>query len=467
MIKKQYPAYFFVAAIFLIIISPNLFSNGMFMDGLIYSVISKNLANGSGNFWDLHFTETIFPHFHEHPPLALGLEAVFFKILGDGILTERLYSLLTFIITGIVIIKIMESVTENTGKSTGWLALFFWISIPTVVWAASNNMLENTMMIFTSLSVLFAIKSLYRHKAGNLLLSGFMLFLGFMCKGFTSLFPLSFFFWLFVFDKNFKFKQFFYRTAILMLTIILSFGLMFLIFPESYDSMLAYFNKQVVGGIVKGNTVDSRFYIVKQLLMDIAPMMIIALIIYLLSRKIQKPKPEMLWVWVFIALGVSGVLPIMISMKQRGFYILAALPFFAIAVSVFAFPAVSPLADRIKHEYVYKIFKYLSIILLITGIGLNIYQIGRTGRDKEKIDNIYRIAEVVPHNSVISVHKSFGSDWAMHGYFSRFAEISLDRSPDYKCNYLIVPKGFYSEELNPFEKQHIDLSLYDLYMRKL
>lgn len=466
MIKKQYPAYFFVAAIFLIAISPNLFSNGMFMDGLIYSVISKNLANGAGNFWDLHFTATIFPHFHEHPPLALGLEAVFFKILGNGILTERLYSLLTFIITGIVIIKIMESVTGNTGKSTGWQALLFLISVPTVVWAVSNNMLENTMMIFTSLSVLFAVKSLDKHKTVNLLLSGFMLFLGFMCKGFTALFPLSFFFWLFVFDKNFRFKQFFFKTAILMLTILLSFGFMFLLFPESYDSMLAYFNKQVVGGIVNGNTVDSRFYIVKQLLLDIAPMLIIVLIIYLLSRKTQKSKPEMLWVWVFIAMGISGVLPIMISMKQRGFYILATFPFFAVAASLFTLPAVNSLKGRIKHEYVYKIFKYLSIFLLITGIGLNIYQIGRTGRDKEKIDDIYRIAEVVPHNSVISVHKSFGSDWAMHGYFNRFAEISLDRSREYKYDYLIVPKGFYSEELGSFEKQHIDLSLYDLYVRK-
>ena len=31
--------------------------------------------------------------FHEHPPLALGLESLFFRVLGDGRWTERIFCL--------------------------------------------------------------------------------------------------------------------------------------------------------------------------------------------------------------------------------------------------------------------------------------------------------------------------------------------------------------------------------------
>ena len=40
------------------------------MDGLMYSAISKNLANGIGTFWNPYLSETLFPEFHEHPPLV-------------------------------------------------------------------------------------------------------------------------------------------------------------------------------------------------------------------------------------------------------------------------------------------------------------------------------------------------------------------------------------------------------------
>jgi hypothetical protein len=66
--------YIFVAGIFLIIVSPALLADGMFVDGLIYATISKNLSAGLGSFWHLHFTDSIFPVFSTHPPLSFGLE---------------------------------------------------------------------------------------------------------------------------------------------------------------------------------------------------------------------------------------------------------------------------------------------------------------------------------------------------------------------------------------------------------
>ena len=56
----------------------------MFMDGVLYATMAKNLANGIGTFWQSHMSEIIFPAFINHPPLAIGLESIFFRILGDS-----------------------------------------------------------------------------------------------------------------------------------------------------------------------------------------------------------------------------------------------------------------------------------------------------------------------------------------------------------------------------------------------
>ena len=69
-IFQSLPFYLFAAGVFLLIVCQDIFSNGMFLDGLIYSTVSKNLADGIGTFWNPHFSSTFLPDFHEHPPLA-------------------------------------------------------------------------------------------------------------------------------------------------------------------------------------------------------------------------------------------------------------------------------------------------------------------------------------------------------------------------------------------------------------
>lgn len=63
----------------LVIIGPHLVREGMFMDGTIYAVLSRNLAEGIGSFWYLEFTRDPLVVFHEHPPLVMGLQSLFLK----------------------------------------------------------------------------------------------------------------------------------------------------------------------------------------------------------------------------------------------------------------------------------------------------------------------------------------------------------------------------------------------------
>jgi 4-amino-4-deoxy-L-arabinose transferase-like glycosyltransferase len=462
---KHIPFFIIITAIFLGIISPFMLSDGMFMDGLLYAAISNNMAHGMGNAWDLFLTNTFYPHFHEHPPLAFVFQSTLFKLFGDSILIERFYSLSTFGITAFVMVKIWKETVSEKYKNLSWLPLLFWITIPLMSWAAPNNMLENTMMIFTSLSVLFIIKSYKSNSILNLSLSGIMIFLAVLTKGLVALFPFALIFWIFVFNKQFGFLRFSRDILISLSAMILSFIAIFIFMPESYDSLMAYFNKQILGSIENAQTVDSRFFIVFRLFKELIPSLIIILIIKFPSRK-QKTKNNSDWAKILLLLGLSGVLPIMISMKQSGFYVLATFPIFSIALALVAAPKFSVLTEMINPQSSkFKAFKYISYTLLLISIVLLFSKVNTIGRDKDEIEDIYSMIEIIPKNTTIGIQKEIRTEWSMHGYFQRYGNIALDTHISDQTNFLILQKNS-KEIVNDFIIADSNLRKYTLYKRK-
>ena len=60
---KHLPFWLITLSMFVALILPTLLQDGMFMDGLFYASVSKNLADGIGTFWFPHFSQTLFPLF--------------------------------------------------------------------------------------------------------------------------------------------------------------------------------------------------------------------------------------------------------------------------------------------------------------------------------------------------------------------------------------------------------------------
>jgi hypothetical protein len=72
-------------------------------------------------------TDTFYPVFNEHPPLAFRIEAVFFRIFGDNRFVERFYPLLTTFITALINVSIWKQTLKKS--LTGWPPLLFWITM--------------------------------------------------------------------------------------------------------------------------------------------------------------------------------------------------------------------------------------------------------------------------------------------------------------------------------------------------
>jgi len=460
MMKNNKPYYIIIFGLFLCICAPTLWSYGMFMDGLYYASISRNLANGLGSFWYLHHTDFSYPIFHEHPPLAIGIQSILFYFFGDSIFIERIYSLSTFIITAIIIHFIWVEIIKNEFKKLSWVPLLFWIIIPLNSWACSNNILENTMNIFVSLTVLMSLKSLKSNMAINILISGLLLSLGFLSKGFTALFPLSIFFWHFFIFKKITLKEMFLRTIYLLLCTVMPFLLLYLLYPTATDSLYQYLNQQVIKSVNNVQTVSNRFYIIKRFMLDLAPALGACLIIFYFSfrKKNKILSVDKKWIFFFLFLGISGVIPIMISMKQSSFYILTVFPFFCIALGILTSPFISA---SLVSQNTMKVY-LLAFVTIIVSLFLTVTNIGIIGRDHKLIEDIHLILKVIPKNSTISIDKNMSKNYQLIGYFSRYGNISLDK--DIKRHYHIsyMEKN---KEITNYKQAQKNLKLLMLFKR--
>ena len=426
--SNNIPFWLLLIGLFLILVSKNLLTEGMFLDGVTYACISRNMACGLGSFWNPSYTQTIGHVFHSHPPLAFGLEALFFKVLGDHWWVEKLYSVLAFLFTGLLIALIWKRTTNNLRWA--WLPLLFWLVMPLATWCATNNMLENTMSVFVLLSVYLMIVGYQRNHKIWLFLSTFTLLLAFLSKGFTGLFPLVFPILYCAFDQKRKWIQGPIDSLILLVSIAVFAGIMFLVCPGSFGYIKDYIRLQVIGGGLYEATTSSRFYIVFALLQQLMIPYVIAMALVIckarskVNNKVFEFPPDKAWFYVFLIMGLVGVLPIMVSVKQRDFYMLAALPFFALACGHITLSMLTLWLPKITP----KVRGWMTLgagCVVLLGVVLNVVHIGKYGRDEALIEEVkQRIAEY-EGNNVIEITPEEYTQWAKHAYFMRYGKISL------------------------------------------
>lgn len=159
-----------------------------------------------------------------------------------------------------------------------------------------------------------------------------MLAFGFLTKGFVAFFPLTFPFLLWFFLKQKSFRKMVVDSAWIFIFTLAPLLLLVLFFPDARLSLHKYIDNQVINSIRNIVTVDSRFDILKRLFSELAPATGLCILFLILAKIRKSPvvlgKETIKKAIVFLALGLTGVLPIMISMKQSGFYILSTYPVF-------------------------------------------------------------------------------------------------------------------------------------------
>ncbi len=459
--------------LFLVLFVSPIFQHGLFFDGLIYSSVSNNLANGIGSFWQPQFSTTIYAQFYEHPPLVFGLEALFMRVFDGAFYAEKLFSFFTACSVVLLIIAIWRKIVPTDQlKKLVWLPVFFWIITPKNSWAFTNNLLDNMLAVFTLLSIyllLIAIQKQGLKRFVYLLFSGVAIGLAFLSKGPPGLFPLGFLLLYYLVNrKSYQFRKMLLDSLILFGAVILFFLLLFLVSDAAFIGLSNYLDVQVIASLEGKSRTGSRLVLMKNLLFELIPLLIVTVLF--LSFYWKKMKSNLVvnstikkQILLFVGVGFSASVPLMISPKLSSFYLISALPYFAIAFALFLAMGFIELVEAVKKR---KSAEYsiltLGILAPLFAVFLTISSANKVARDKDLIHDLFILKTAVENDIIISADPTFNDDWTTIAYLQRYNQIHIDRSGVLR-NYHLGLMG--RAPLNGYIELDLKLEKYSLFQR--
>ncbi|MEO9532530.1 MAG: glycosyltransferase family 39 protein [Crocinitomicaceae bacterium] len=472
--SNQFPFWMLALTVVTALILPVVLQEGMFMDGVLYACVSNNLAQGFGSMWFLKFSELGFANFatfHEHPPLIFWIQGLFFKLFGSSMYVERFYTFGTALIATWLLHKNWKLINyKDTALSkNAWLAVVFWMLIPIVFWSYRNNVQENTMTIFVLLSSFFALKAIHLKKKVilNLVLSGIMVFAASFAKGVPGFFPLVIVpaFWLVY--RPFSFIKMIAYSFVVTAACVISY-LLILLIPEARESLSIYVFERLLRRVDVQPTVDSHFYIMIRLFMEVLPLIVIVVVVHFILwlKKIPRKITKTHWrvIGFFFILGICGSLPVMLTLVQKTFYIGSSLPYFAICFAMMVAPLFSERSAKIDvSKKGFKFFKWTTVIGFIAVIVFSITQSGKVSRNEEVLADVHTLGEIVPHHSLMSVDPMLTDHWDLHVYLMRYYNISMDHRTEVHQPYLLVDKTLPFEIDSAYHIVDVPTVKYDLY----
>lgn len=436
---------------------PLFFTSGMFVDGITYGAISHNLSQDLGSFFVPHYTATLHPKFFEHPPLVFILQKFFFDLFGSSLFTENIFSAVQLIIS-IWLFKKLEKLLFGSGH---WLSTILFLTTPLVIWGYSNNLLESTLIVFCTASVVTTVQALNNKSPLRLYLSSLFIFAAFLSKGPVGLFPLVAPMLWTVTHRGFSFKKGIISQFHLLLGLLLSAAISFYLWPELWQNLKSYFSIQLLPALSGNREVTTSFRgsillnLVVQLLIPIA----LLLAAWIFSKRVKlKTNPNLQFLLI---LALCASLPLMVSSKQRDFYTLPSIVLFLLYFSQMA----RPIVDNLKWNFLLNPWVLRGFFLAaFAGVIYSTSMIGSPRRDGDLQSDVVIISSVVGTQTTIATNTLTWNDWTYQAYFMRLAQISLDDQKP--ARFMLLPKGFRGETKKgqqEYRKVPLELHHFDLY----
>lgn len=402
----------------------------MFLDGLNYAAIARNLAEGVGTFWTPHYTDTLYPQFREQPPLGFALQAGAFYVLGDHLFVERVYSLLTGAITGFLIALIWRR-TVGTAH-LDWLPVAFWLVPSTVTWAMVNNMLENTQAALTTAAVFAFVRAWQAERRAHFwaAASAICILAAVLTKGPVGFFPLAAPFLAASVARDGAAKGL--KTAVIMAaTLAAAIGVCFATI-ESRQALRLYWDTQLLATI-SGARGGGRW---TSLLRHLSGGIILRMggllaLIWTASRFSPRRHDQgqrTMWPVFFLLLAVAASLPVALSSRITGHYLVPSIPLYALGFASLAALLAGPALDRwAGRTLVLRFTTALGAVLLIAALAAPAAGVSfERPRDAAWIAEYYALAPFLEPRTVVATCAAAEKDWGAHAYLQRFFKISLE-----------------------------------------
>jgi hypothetical protein len=450
----------------------------MHFDGVLYAGISRNMAHGIGSAWRPVFSPTIFPVFYEHPSFALWIHSLFFRLLGDGYLVERIYTLFFVVINiGLVVYLWCRSFRFAKVQYLAWIPILLWLVANVLISSTfDTNYLEITATIFPLLAFCFLTAESFLFKKSrsiSIILAAFCIFLGFLANGPVFLFPLVVPLWQSLINRDFKLRRAMLETILLFLGFSLFLFVLFVCCPQAFINIKNYFLTQVIPSTI-GNRVDPgivgfhRLHILLIVLQATSVLIVLSVLSLFIKDKTQEvaeSKELKRKFWFFLAVAISASFPLVLAHRQYPHYVFPSLPFYVLAFSqIITMSIVTILKKANARKKMIKLFVIFSFCVLFASILIFSFKITTPKSHKNLWNDVFTIGKYVGRNQVLSSFGNISKD-SIRGktYFERFFQILI--RPGIKAKYYIALKNHTAPSAR-YVKISLNTKVYDLYKRR-
>ncbi len=447
-------AAFYICYMFL----PRVVPQGMFVDGVLYASISRNLAEGRGTWWLPYFSIAYWiegiprNYYYENPPLLFWMQSVFFRVFGDHWWVEKLYATVLLLFNCFLITRIWKTVLKsiNGEHSLPWLPVLFFYLIPIVFWGSAYNLIDSQLLTFCLLATWALVSGLINQseRALQYLLAVCFIFLGILTKGPVAVYPVALpFLYFMVFDRT-KWWTGMIHSLILFSSVLLMFTLLLLLNPAALNFFKEYWNQRLSFAIMGGRSEGvrhglGRLYVLWILLRENSILISLCLVAIILSYVKRIPivssRPEKKWALVFLFLAFAGTAPLALSTRQAGMYLIPSLVMFAIAAALFQYDFVKYLLLKISPRTAI----FISTLMILGIISVSIYALtifGKPSRDEGLLEDIHAIKPMIPKSNTIALADASVCSSSYNIYLQRYLELALiDKNDQAKLAVLRMP----------------------------
>lgn len=421
-----------ILTIIVLIYLPKIFSQGMFLDGIVYASISRNMAEGVGNFFQPAYIpfKHFLPYFSEHLSLTFFLESIFFRVFGDHYWVDNLYSICILVLT-IYMARLEYNLWIDTSDSNRrhYLGILLFLLSPIVIWTYSNNMLEGTMLLFCLLSNLFYLKAHRERQQIYNVFGSICLIFAFYSKGVSALFPLMTPIYFYFLDPK--------REKSISIAL---FGFLFpwILFFVLYGSIEplrnqvdAYVHQQIINTLVHKNAINTEhhFNIFLYFLGEMILVFVVFLLLFFLQRQLQiKQNFRLKRSFVPLLIGLTALVPLSISLKQHHYYVVPSMYYFILAGNIVFEEHILWLNAQVERLLAMrKQIRYGCILLFCVTLFFTWSNCGGYRRDELLIRDIEQLGKKLPMGSSLS-YESNDPDWTGLAYLHRLGRYSIHSS---------------------------------------
>ncbi len=433
---------FYISFMFL----PRLMPAGMFGDGLLYASIARNLAEVKGQLWNPFFSsgywiDGVSPRgYFENPPLMFWMQSILFYVLGDYWWIEKLYSFLLLLANCFLITCVWEVFLKGKSETAGkfsWLPVLFFYLIPVVVWGSPQNLIDSQLLTFCLLALWSIFKGLRHPSKSKRWYAAAIIFMfcGILVKGPVALYPVCVPALYAVVFHPAQWRKGMMRSSGLLLGVLILFSWLLWWYEPAFNFFRQYWSQRLEVAIVGGRADGlregwERLYIFWLLLRENSLILSVSLILFFISWKkgitYKGFSHERKLAIFFFMIGLAATVPVMMSTRQAGMYLIPGLVLFAMAAGYLHIPLLTLWMRSMKAPVVSRI-SALAIVGFLMVLVHSALKFGEPGREQSLLNDMPHMEKMIPAGSKVAVCKDVMGNFVYHVYLQRYLKMELTR----------------------------------------